>query len=670
MDARVLSILEYDKIKAMLADMTQSRLGRELVERLQPLTLIPAIESALQETSEAQALLSGNAQVPLRGLSDARDVVAKAERGGVLAPAELLQIADLVRGGRELRRYMGSKRAKAPTLSRYAEAIADLRALEDEIYGSIEETRVASAASPKLAKIRREIEQVEERIQARLQSFLNSAQYRDAMQENFVGFKEGRYVLPVKASHRNRVDGLVVSTSGSGSTVFIEPAAVRRLVNDLQTLRGQEEAEEYQILTALSGLVAADVPAIRVHLEVLAAYDFALAKGRLSLAMGGRSVAVNADGFIQILQGRHPLITQGAVPLDLVLGRRYRTLVITGPNTGGKTVALKTAGLLTLMAQSGLHVPVGEGSRLAVFDMILADIGDGQSIEQSLSTFSAHMGQIASTLAKAGPRCLVLLDELGTGTDPAEGAALAMAILEDLHRSGAVTLATTHYSDVKRLADAHPGFLNGRMDFDRETLRPLYRLILGESGSSHALWIAERLGVPKRVLDQAGRYLGGPPSEREVPPRAKTLGAVEVAPAPEAADDAKEAQAVNGTDAADAAPDGLPGREQAQPAGAAPARGPRPWQLGDYVRVEPLGQNGVVAELPNARGEMIVFTRGKRISVNHKRVSLLVEAQHLYPEGYDLTTATYTWEDRRFMKRAAKGHVEGVRVISEGAPEA
>jgi len=644
LDARVLSIVEYDKIKAMLANMTQSRLGRELAERLEPLTQLPAIEASLLETTEAQTLLSGGAQVPLRGLSDVRDVVTKAERSGVLAPAELVQLADFLRGGRELRRYMESKRAKAPTLSRYAEAITDLQALEEEIYGSIEGTRVASAASPRLAKIRREMQGLEERIQARLQSFLNSAQYREALQESFVGFKEGRYVLPVKASHRNLLDGLVVSTSGSGSTVFIEPAAVRKLVNDLQTLRGEEEAEEYQVLAALSGLAAGEVPAIRVNLEVLAAYDFALAKGRLSLAMGGRSVAMNVDGFVQILQGRHPLIVQGAVPLDLVLGRRYRTLVITGPNTGGKTVALKTVGLLTLMAQSGLHVPVGEGSCLAVFNLILADIGDGQSIEQSLSTFSSHMSQIAAILAKAGPRSLVLLDEVGTGTDPAEGAALAMAILEDLHRSGAVTLATTHYSDVKRLADLHPGFLNGCMDFDRETLRPLYRLVLGEAGSSHAFWIAERLGVARRVLDQAGRYLQERPVESELPPPVKRLEEVEETPPPRVETEPAEVTAV--------------------------APGPRPWQLGDYVRLESLGQNGVVAELPNARGEMIIFTRGKRVNVNHKRVSLLMEAEQLYPEGYDLTTTTYTWNDRKFMKRAAKGHVDGVRVISEGIPEA
>lgn len=290
-------------------------------------------------------------------------------------------------------------------------------------------------------------------------------------------------------------------------------------------------------------------------------------------------------------------------------------------------------------------------------DLILADIGDGQSIEQSLSTFSSHMGQIASILAKAGPRCLVLLDELGTGTDPAEGAALAMAILDDLHRSGAVTLATTHYSDVKRLADVHPGFLNGRKDFDRKTLRPLYRLILGESGSSHAFWIAERLGVPKRVLDQAGRYLGEPPAERETPPHAKR---------PEAVEALAPAEVV----VPDSAPENPHPGEQAGPPEAATAPGPRPRQLGDYVRIEPLRQNGVVAELPNARGDLIVFTRGRRISVNHKRVSLLVEAEHLYPEGYDLTTATYTWEDRKFMKRAARGHVEGVRIISQGTPEA
>ncbi|MHB9145849.1 MAG: endonuclease MutS2 [Symbiobacteriia bacterium] len=665
MDARVLETLEYTKVRAMLAGFTQSGLGRELAERLEPATERAAIEAALAETTEAQAVLTGGAQVPLSGVTDVRELLGRAEKGGSLQPAELVRLASCLRGARELKRYMAAKRRIAPTLSRYAEAIAERRSLEDEIYGSVDGARVASGASPRLAKVRREIAALEGRIQAKLQSFLSSAAYRDLLQESFVSVKAGRYVLPVKASHRHKLDGLVIDSSGTGSTVFIEPAAVRKLANDLQALRSVEEAEEYQVLAALSGLVAAEAPAIRANLEVMAAYDFAFAKGRLSLAMGARSVAVNDCGVIQIRQGRHPLLKDQAVPLDLALGRRYRTLVITGPNTGGKTVALKTVGLLALMAQAGLHVPVGEGSELTIFQQILTDIGDGQSIEQSLSTFSSHMSQIAAILQQVAPCSLVLIDEVGTGTDPAEGAALAAAILEELHGAGGMTLATTHYSDVKRLADLHHGFINGRMDFDPDTLKPRFRLIMGEAGSSHAFWIADRLGIGRRVLDRAAEHLraarGGHVQA------AVGVGTAEGSPGlPEGSPKLPEEWQAQ-SDAAEL-PAAAPGTAAALPAAAAPAA-PRPWQLGDMVLIQTLEQQGIVAELPNARGEMVIFTRGKRVTVNHKRLTLLVAAENLYPEGYDLTTALYTWQDREFMHDAERKHTGGYRVITKGRRE-
>ncbi len=652
MNQRTLTILEFDKIRTALAELAQSNLGRELVERLQPLTLRAAVEAAVQETTEARTVLDRGAQVPMQGLSDIREPVVKAERGGVLAPSDLLRVADCLRGCRELKRYMDTKRLAAPTLSRYAEAIVTFESLEDEVYRCIEGARVANAASPKLARVRKEIQVAEERIQSKLQSFLTAAANRDVLQDSFISVKGGRYALPVKASQRHKVDGAVVDTSGSGMTVFIEPAAIRKLADELAVLRGVEEAEEYQVLVALSSLVGAETARILADLEIMAAYDFAFAKGRLSLTMRAGPVDVNDEGRIQLAGARHPLIKGEAVPLALVLGRRYRTLVITGPNTGGKTVALKTVGLLTLMAQSGLHVPAGEGTDLAVFERVLADIGDAQSIEQSLSTFSSHMGQIAGILDEVGPSTLVLLDEVGTGTDPAEGAALAMAVLETLHEAGAVTLATTHYSDVKRLADLNPGFINGRMDFDPETLKPLYRLVMGEAGTSNAFWIAERLGIGSRVLAQARAHLGTKAQEvaagSEVPVRKAPEAPVAKVkdPAPEPA-----AGALVGGD----------------PSPEAPPK-PREWQVGDCVNVETIGQRGVVAELPNEKGEMVIFTRGKRVTVNHKRVTLVLEAEHLYPDGYDLNVATHTWAERKLMKDMGRKRVDGERVIVEGKP--
>lgn len=663
MDPRTLTTLEYDKIKTMLAEMVHSNLGRELVDGLRPLTQVAAVEAALRETTEARTVLDRGAQVPRQGMSDIREPVGKAERGGVLSPADLLRIADCLRGCRELKRYMTTKRLAAPTLSRYAEGLVTFESLEGEVYRCVEGARVASAAGPKLAKVRKEIQVTEERIQSKLQSLLAAGTNRDVLQDSFVSLKGGRYALPVKASQRHRVEGTVVDTSGSGMTVFIEPAAIRKLTDELTVLRGAEEAEEYQVLVALSSLVGAEKAGIMADLEIMAAYDFAFAKGRLSLAMRAEPVDVNGEGHIQLVGARHPLLKGDAVPIDLVLGRRYRTLVITGPNTGGKTVALKTVGLLTLMAQSGLHVPAGEGTDLAVFERVLADIGDAQSIEQSLSTFSSHMGQIAGILDEVGPSTLVLLDEVGTGTDPAEGAALAMAILEALYGAGAVTLATTHYSDVKRLADLNPGFINGRMDFDPETLRPLYRLVMGEAGSSNAFWIAERLGIWPRVLARARDHLGAREDEPSAAPRAPVNKPPEV-PVPRVMPSAADAPIAASPEAAVTVPDS----SGVQPTPAAPPK-PRPWQVGDAVVVETIGQRGVVAELPNEKGEMVIFTRGKRVTVNHKRVTLVLEAEHLYPDGYDLNIVTHTWDERKLMKAMGKRHVDGERVIVEGKPD-
>lgn len=652
--ATVLETLEYDKIKNMLAEQTLSGLGRELAERLSPLTGLRAVEVALLETTEAVTVLERGAQIPLWGLGDLRPLIERVEKGGMLRAAELVRLADCLRGCREFKRYMEGKQDIAPNLGRHVWGIAVLRELEDEIYSSIDGSRVADSASPRLSRIRKEIRIVDERIKSRLQSYLTAPKYRDVLQDSIIAVRGDHYALPVKASHRHAIDGAIVDTSGSGATVYIEPAAIRKLINDLQVLRGEEEAEEFQVLAALSGLVGEQAGAISSNLRIMALYDLVFAKGRLSLSMRGRSVPVNEEGFIQLLQARHPLLGTEAVPLDIVVGSRYRTVVITGPNTGGKTVVLKTVGLLTLMAQSGLHVPVGEGSMLSLFDQVLADIGDAQSIEQSLSTFSGHIKQIAAILRVAGRSSLVLLDEIGTGTDPAEGAALAMGILEELHAAGAVTLATTHYSDVKRLGDAHPGFINGRMDFDAVSLRPLYRLIMGEAGASQAFWIAERLGISAGALERARRHAAGPGRGRAGPGTETAAGAAANAVAATATGgvarsepDPKPLEKIRSLPAPDAVPAG-PGAGSQDQGPITQAK--RPWKLGDSVLIEQLNLQGVVAVLPDDQGEMVVFARGRRERVNHKRVKLIAPAEEIYPEGYDLRTVLYTWQERKTMQ--------------------
>jgi len=634
LDARTHDMLEYDKIRVQLAEETLSGLGRELALELSPLRSTAAVRAAIAETTEARTILAAGAQIPLWGLADVRPLLARAEKAGVLNAGELVRIADCLRGCGEFRRYMASKQRHAPNLSCYAEGLVPLDDLTAEVYHSTDGARVADRASPRLARIRKDMRIADERIKSRLQSFLTSPQYREALQDNYVTMRGERYTLPIKASHRARISGTVVDSSHSGMTVYIEPSVIGKLTEELHVLRSQEEAEEYQVLTALTGLISDESPAIKRNLEIMAVYDLAFAKGRLSLAMRAEPAEVSEDGFIQLLGARHPLLTGEVVPVDLVIGERYRTLIITGPNTGGKTVVLKTAGLLTLMAQAGLHIPAKEGSIVSVFAQVLADIGDSQSIEQSLSTFSGHMSRIAGILGAADANSLVLLDEIGTGTDPAEGAALAMAVLEQLHVSGCVTIASTHYSDVKRLADERGGFINGRMDFDAETLRPLYSLVTGEAGESQALWIASRLGISEAVLRRARQYLG----ERGV---ADSGGPTREGAATKPAERLRTPRRNEETLGAES-PKQAPGAE-----GPGPSHSRRPWRLGDSVSIETTGEQGVVAVLPDERGEMTVFCRRQRVRVHERRVKLIVGAEHLYPDGYDLRTVLFTWQERQ-----------------------
>ncbi len=637
MEQMTLQLLEFDRIQADLALYTESGLGKRLVERMHPLSDRKAVEHVLQETNEARQLLDAGCHVPLGGINDVTEELEKVERSGVLQPQELLPIADLLRSAARLRRYMADRSDLAPLLVAYSHSLTELDETRQLIESCLEGNTVSNNASRKLHKIRQQIRITEERIQTKLQTMLSSSALQACLQDNFVSVRDGRFVIPIKASHKHHVDGLVIQGSSSGSTVFIEPAGVRKLANELQVLRATEEAEIYQVLAMLSGEIFAQLPAIKLNVETMAAFDFALAKGRYSRALEATCPLLNNRGQIRLQNARHPLLGKQAVPLQFSIGEGYRTLLITGPNTGGKTVTLKTVGLLSAMAQAGLHIPADTGSEIAIFQEILADIGDNQSLEQSLSTFSSHMGRIAAILRRVSPACLILLDEIGTGTDPREGAALGAAILEQLHRSGAVTIVTTHYGDLKTYAARRPHWKNARMDFDQESLRPLYRLIIGESGASQGLWIAERLGIGHQVITLARELLG----------EESTPGVLSGGLQP---------------------PSQLEGETES------PAATPPPKQaaletdlsIGDRVWVHPLGKSGIVASLPDRKGMMTVIVQRRPVRVNHKRLRLQLEKADLYPdhETYDLNIVLIGKEDRKLVNRMAKRHVPGaVRMI-------
>lgn len=519
MTPKHLQTLEFDKVVARLEALCTFAPARELARRLRPADDYQEVLRRQRETSEAHRLLSLRPGLSLASARDVRELARQAAKGHVLQPSELLEVADTLQLVRQVRGLLGGLRQQLPVLGALAERIADFAPLLQEIGRCLDRSgQVTDEASPVLGELRREVRRAHDRLVSHLERIVASQTGRQALQEPLVTVREGRYVLPVRAEMRHLLPGIVHDVSASGATVFVEPLEVVEEANRWRELQLEEQREVERVLRRLSALVGERAAAVRRAVEALARLDLALAKARLGdelrcpLPVEGpeQPWLLPEPTRLRLLEARHPLLRGNVVPISLWLGREegFTVLLITGPNTGGKTVALKTVGLLCLMAQAGLPLPAAEGSALPVFDGIYADIGDEQSIEQSLSTFSSHMGNIVEILRRATPRSLVLLDELGAGTDPTEGSALARALLLHLLERGCLVVATTHHGELKALAHATPGMMNASVEFDPETLAPTYHLRIGVPGQSNALHIAQRLGLPEPVLEEARRALG------------------------------------------------------------------------------------------------------------------------------------------------------------------
>lgn len=509
MKERTLRVLEFTKIRDMLTEKALTPLGAEKCQALVPSTNFQEISEWQEETEEALVVLTYVGGHPMASFSDVRPYLALCDKGATLSPKALLEIATLMRACRTARSALVTERDNTPRLKEKASLLGSFRNLEDDITTAIlSEDEIADKASNELANIRRHLRGATERIKERLNSMIRSSAYQKYLQDPILTMRNDRYVLPVKAEYRASVPGLVHDQSASGATLFIEPMAAVEMGNELKQWEAKEKQEIERILAALSAEVAPYAVQLKENLELLAELDFAFAKGLLSRDMSGVTPKMNRDGFINIIRGRHPLIDrEKVVPSNLWMGREFTTLIITGPNTGGKTVTLKTVGLFTLMAQAGLHVPADLGTELAVFQQVFADIGDEQSIEQSLSTFSGHMTNIVGIMNEVTADDLVLFDELGAGTDPTEGAALAQTILTALLRKQVRTLATTHYSELKAFALSTPGVENASVEFNVETLRPTYRLSIGVPGKSNAFEISRKLGLSEGLIDEAKKLL-------------------------------------------------------------------------------------------------------------------------------------------------------------------
>ncbi|HYE82500.1 MAG TPA: hypothetical protein VEG39_10090 [Clostridia bacterium] len=641
-----MEILEFDKIKEIIKTYTVSAMGRELIEKLEPSLNINTIMSWMNETTEACAILQRSGSVPIHSLNDIDNVMGKLGKGMALLPEEFEVIRGLLIEVGKLKRFMNDKSTVAPVVSSYALSAFGLEELSEEIERCIQNVSVCDKASSELSRIRKRIVILEDRIKSKLENILRSKANAKYLQDGIISTRSGRYVIPVKREYRRNVEGEVLDSSASGATVFIEPSEVRKLHDELVHCKMEEDKEVYRILSTLTKLVESYKKEITTNVQVMAYYDFLFAKARFSRFLEANPVKLNTCRRLDVRGAKHPLIGRSAVPLDISIGEAYRTLVITGPNTGGKTVALKTIGLLTLMVQSGLHVPAEAGSEFSIFTDILADIGDGQSIEQSLSTFSSHIRNIISIVECVDDSTMVIIDELGAGTDPGEGMGLAVAILEETYRRGAITIATTHYSEIKDYAYSKEGFKNGCMEFDLDTLRPLYRLKIGEPGESNAFYIALRLGMRRDIIERA----------HEITYKEKKLyeGLLDSVGASQVKNTEVIQEHVRQINKSIKLSEDRKTCDKLTRAAV--------FNVGDCVYISSMDRTGIVCEPEDVKGNIGVMVMRKKLVINKKRLSLYIASKELYPEDYDLDIVMESKDNRKKKKIMGKRHVEGMTI--------
>ncbi|MDD2484844.1 MAG: endonuclease MutS2, partial [Eubacteriales bacterium] len=509
MNEKTFKVLEYQKIKDMLMSEAASVMTKKRIAEMSPSLELTEIKEMQAETTEAVSVIMHKGAPSFGGFYDISGAVNLASKGGVLMMKQLLEVLYNLHTARHASQFLQSDLPPLPRVRGLAEVLSVQKKIEEEIDRCIlSEDEMADSASSELKSIRRKIALQNEAVRSKMNSILTSADQKNLLQDSIITMRQGRYVIPVKQEHKQKFPGIVHDQSATGATFFIEPQAIVDMNNELRELELAEKKEMHRILSELSAMVGDVAEEIKNNQKILVKLDYIFAKGKLSVRMKGEEPEMNAGGLLRIRDARHPLIDpKKVVPVSVSIGAEYDTLIVTGPNTGGKTVTLKIVGLMVLMAQSGLHLPASSGTTMPIFRQVFADIGDEQSIEQSLSTFSSHMANIVEIVKVAGEETLVLLDELGAGTDPTEGAALAISILNDLYGKGAKTFATTHYTELKKYAISTYGVQNASMEFNVETLSPTYHLTIGTPGKSNAFEISKKLGLPSSLIEYARSLL-------------------------------------------------------------------------------------------------------------------------------------------------------------------
>ncbi|MCR2822308.1 endonuclease MutS2 [Lederbergia panacisoli] len=618
--------LQYNELKEIVKSYCVSGLGKELIDKLTPSSNLKIVKHRLTETSEARVILDAGGSVPFVGVSNIAHIITKVEKGIILDPAELLNITDFLKGCRRIKMFISSKEFFAPTLASYANSMTEFMGIEEEINFSIKNNQVDSAASNELKRVRYHIQTTEQKIKERLNKFLNSSANRNYIQEFIISIKDDRYTIPIKASYKNQVSGTIIEISSKGTTVFMEPSVVGKLNVELAALKSEEAILEYQILATLTGLVAENLQAININIELISQYDMIFAKAKYSRQIDGIEPNINEYGMIKLVNCKHPLLSGHVVPLHFQIGSHYRSLIITGPNAGGKTIVLKTIGLVTLATMSGFHITASKETEIAVFDNVFVDIGDNQSLENALSTFSSHMKNLSEILQSVNNNTLLLFDEIGSGTEPNEGAALAISLLEEFYLKGCITVATTHYGEIKRFSELHSDFMNAAMQFNQETLEPLFKLLIGQSGDSNALWISRKMSVPENVLKRAEDYMKNKEYRLELLNESKIRKPKAVAE-----------KMVNHID----------------------------YQKGDRVKLLDHDDFGIVYEEKDEYHNVTVFYQNQLMEVNDKRLVLELKAVELYPEGYDLDTLFIDYKTRKLNHDIERGSKKALRKINK-----
>ena len=626
--------LEFDKIKENWKALTLTDWAKQEIEKTEPCLSELELKARLKDTTEARMLLEKCGNPPLTSLEGICELMVISEKGGCLTAAQLERLGMTLVSFRRVKAYLERGKAYQMGLPYYAENIDALEELEEMITMQIRNGSVDDGASSLLKDLRNAIIRTEDKMREKADAMIRSN--KECMSDSFSTMRNGHICIPVKKEYKFRISGTVMDKSSTGNTLFIEPTSVAKYYEELQNLKLDEENEERRILYTLSAMVADEAEVLQQDIKMMEKLDYIFSKGKLSMDYDGIAPTINTERRITLKNGRHPLMEKTVcIPLQFSIGNGINGIVITGPNTGGKTVAIKTVALNCMMAQCGLHV-AAENADICMNSNFLCDIGDGQNLSENLSTFSAHITNVLDILKHVNRDSLVIMDELGSGTDPTEGMGIAIAILEELSKSGALYLVTTHYPEIKQYAQKKESVVNARMTFDKESLKPLYQLVIGEAGESCAFHIAKRLGMPGNMLQTAAKAAYGKVAdwllEDTQNQRIEKLHMPKV----------QKIKQVNG--------------QQTKAL---------KFQLGDSVMIYPEKKIGIVCETANDKGVLRVQLPNKKIWINHKRIKLHVAAQELYPEDYDFSIIFDTVENRKLRHQMGKHHMEGVQIEVE-----